>query len=945
MILEISGNMKKIILLFLLSIFALSVSGQVLGDGRTPLSAYYGTLNSFTNWTYAYNGGTIYVGQGAGTEDLTIGNGGSLTIDAGVKVVFCTLTSDLIVTNSGQLHAGGTGSPVTFTRYSPFNNYWGHIYFTSNAGASDLNNCIIEYGDVTRNITPANYGGGILADINNLSITNCTIRNNKAEWGGGIFVQQNRNPTIRNCNIQNNLSNQGGGGIYLWNYASSLIENCIFESNHCIGTTASYYTGGGLGTQSYCSIKLLNCTFINNSSDRSMGQSVMFYLSANDVATNCILWGVGNQLYLSGTSSISNCAVQGSAPIGTGNFVLNSSNSAIDGPNFSATDGSDWSIKYVSPCRDAGTITNPTIPTDFIGNPRIGPYDIGAYEVQYSRWSGTTNTNWSISTNWEANLLPTPSTSNVVIPPASNTPDIHVPGVTLKYIKIETGGKLTIAPSGQVTVDSLRNNGTLNLTSDATGMYSLMMNKYAGSGFANVEMYLTGGGGTNHWAWHYVAIPTPYRISKTVFTSIEPLNLMAYSDFYILDNSTATDNDGWIWHDGYQAGPPPGMSGPSFTNLFPGTGYAFYHSSASTVNFSNLTSLIPDLSSLLLQYNGGGKTYTSNYGFNLVGNSLTCGLNWNLISPSGDINNSIYYTINYKIGSYVRGAPSGINGASEHIPPLQGFLVRANASGASLDFTNAREHTTQQRYKKSLDINKKDTESSSSTDPMIKLELDNSSNQDETLIWFNHNATTSFDGDYDGLKILSSGYDQIYSWSSSKKYGINAMPLPDKSEIIFLGVKLLNSGSGFKIFASQFQGLNNYNVTLTDKSNSNFIVDLKTTSGYTFSSDAGTFPDRFILTIDAITTGVKDPIIQDKAFNVYVVDKTLNIDLLKDGWDGKSGLVNIYDLTGRKVLQQTNVEWYKGALTRIPLNISQGVYIVEIKAENNKFVTKINIIK
>ncbi len=71
----------------------------------------------------------------------------------------------------------------------------------------------------------------------------------------------------------------------------------------------------------------------------------------------------------------------------------------LHGPNFMATDGSDWSIEFISPCRDAGTTTHSTVPTDYIGNSRIGPYDIGAYEVQYSRWrSDATNpTSWTDS--------------------------------------------------------------------------------------------------------------------------------------------------------------------------------------------------------------------------------------------------------------------------------------------------------------------------------------------------------------------------------------------------------------------------------------------------------------------------------------------------------------------------------------------------------------------
>jgi hypothetical protein len=163
--------------------------------------------------------------------------------------------------------------------------------------------------------------------------------------------------------------------------------------------------------------------------------------------------------------------------------------------------------------------------------------------------------------------------------------------------------------------------------------------------------------------------------------------------------------------------------------------------------------------------------------------------------------------------------------------------------------------------------------------------------------------------------------------------------------VIPIAVKFLTGGSAIKIVASQLVGLDNYNVTLTDKANSNFTVDLKNTNSYTFASDAGTFPDRFILTVGTISTGVSDVIVANKDFNVYAFANTLNIDLLNSEWNGKNNTINLYDLTGRKIIQQTNVELVKGDLKKIALNLPQGIYIVEIKAENRKFVTKINIIK
>ena len=168
----------------MLLLFEVSLAGQS-GDGKTPGTAYYGTISSPQSWTYAYNNGIIYVGQ-IGNEDLTIGTGGSLSIEPGITIYLCTNTTDLIVTGTGSITADGTPlSKITFTRNYPTFNYWGHISFQTmgSAAASLFDNCVIEYGDVSSFSVsdPHGGGGGIFIDFNNVSITNCTLQHNKSQ--------------------------------------------------------------------------------------------------------------------------------------------------------------------------------------------------------------------------------------------------------------------------------------------------------------------------------------------------------------------------------------------------------------------------------------------------------------------------------------------------------------------------------------------------------------------------------------------------------------------------------------------------------------------------------------------------------------------------------------------------------------------------------------------
>lgn len=937
--------MKKILSIIFLLSFSLALSAQWYGNGLTAATAYYGVINgthTMQTWNISnYPMGVIYVGRSfTGQYDLEVGTGGVLTIEAGITVKFCTTASDLKITGTGVLSAlGSTSSYIIFTKNTQAT--WGHISFEASTGISFIQYCIIEYGSKTGTGIEG-YGGGIHANTSNLTISDCTIRYNLAKWGGGIFVNKNQNPSINNCIIKNNTATYGGGGLNFWNGSYSVVTNCLVYGNYA--TNPTVYGGGSIFIgPATGSVKIINCTLAKNTAGFRASE-IYFDSSPNSRIINSILWGTNTPYYGANSSNFVNCAIQSGYPSGSVGCVnLNSDNNNIAGPNFTAIDGSDWSIAFISPCRDAGVDSYPGVtipPTDYIGNLTIGTKDIGAYEAQYSRWKTTaSSSDWNTTSNWFGGV-PT-SEYNVIVPSgAANYPT----GSSSQDYTIGSGKYMLLEPGAKVTFGSLTNNGTLNLQSSAAGIFSLDMNIYNGTGVANIGMYVTGGGGPTGYKWHYVAVPVNYIGDKSVFTSINQYDLMLYDDSQIPDAIGANDNDGWVWHDGWDGT-------PGFSDLIVGKGYSFYHPNASAVvNFTDLTSLQTSVGSVPLQYSGDGKLDPTLYGFNLLGNSLTCGLDWNkVILSDPTIRKSIYYTVNFKIGMYVQNTPvgSGINGATKDIPPLQGFLVKTNATGTYLDFSGAKEHTGQQRYKKGSDLQESIPKGSNPIAPWIKLELNNSGNQDETVIWFNENATNSFDGDYDATKMFaaSGAYDQIYTISGTEKFGISGIPLPVESDTIPVGIKILKTGSNYKIIASQIQGLDNYKVTLTDKGNANFTVDLKGTRSYSFSSDAGTFPDRFVLTFSNITTGFSDIIIPDKTFNVFFFDRTLNIDLLNVDWEGKRGTINVYNLTGIRVLQQNNVEWRMGDIKRVPLNLPQGVYIVEIKAENQKFVTKINIIK
>ena len=262
-------------------------------------------------------------------------------------------------------------------------------------------------------------------------------------------------------------------------------------------------------------------------------------------------------------------------------------------------------------------------------------------------------------------------------------------------LTINTGNIFTINPPGKALITTLVNNGILNLVKEtsSTDIFSLMMDNYSGSGTANVQLFLTGGGYSGNYNWHLVAVPVN-GLSTNYFTNINSKNLMAYNDSRVV----TSDNNGWSYYNGY--GGTPGIpAGGEFSTLLFGHGYNFWCARDTTVNFTDMPSLGATIGTVPLQYSGSTPNNPI-YGLNLLGNSLTCSIDWNKALLSGPVSSTVTYFIAQKISTY-NVLVGGTNGATKDIPPLQGFFVQSTGTGASIDFTDAKEHSTQNRYKKS----------------------------------------------------------------------------------------------------------------------------------------------------------------------------------------------------------------------------------------------------
>ncbi len=500
---------------------------------------------------------------------------------------------------------------------------------------------------------------------------------------------------------------------------------------------------------------------------------------------------------------------------------------------------------------------------------------------------------------------------------------------------LNSKGTLTINGTAKGTVSgTLTNNGSLNLYSTSSGIFSLIFNAYsATTGLVHTQLAIQGGGSPNY-NWHYIAVPYTdgYDINDFVIVS---QSLLGYDETRV----TTNENQGWLWYDGVALNGV--AAGSPFYWMDFGKGYNYYIADGFTTIALNSTAggaLGASLGSLSTSYSGGSNNLTQ-YGYNLLGNSLTCSLDWNNVTFSGSISSTVYYTTGNKWASYNSGS-GGTNGGARYIPPLQGFFVKANATGASVDFTGAgvKVHSTQARYKKSLDS--QEETKGDIIYPKIKLELVGNTTSDETIVWFNENATTGYDEKYDGFKLFSSSatVGQLYSILNGQQFVINGIPLPSGTVTVPLGIIIPQSGV-YSLDKKVLEELDNYNVSLVDKMNGNYIVDIKNVSTYSFSSDAGTFTDRFILKFESILTHAETPSFINKKFNIYGTQGFINILPVDDF--GEESIVRVYDLTGRVVIQTNNSVFNKGSLVQIPFGGHQGIFIVEINSGSQRYKDKV----
>ena len=511
-------------------------------------------------------------------------------------------------------------------------------------------------------------------------------------------------------------------------------------------------------------------------------------------------------------------------------------------------------------------------------------------------WLGTTS-DWNTASNWSSANIPS-AIANVTIPAGRpNNP----------IISANTG-----AVSNNLTIDS---GASLNITAGG----SLIPN---GASSGNIT-YNVNVSDTN---WHLVA---------------SPLVGATYNDTWIVDNDIATGSDfgtnrGISTYDNSSFTSPNAagsaghwrysQSGDSGT-FETGVGYALIKDTNPGVSSGNysFTGIMPI--ALTPPISQGVNNW------NLVGNSFPSYMDITaFIAANGTVSGTSQLSAAFQ-SIYVWNPTSGGTGAyveltTGYIQPGQSFFVNASASATSLAISKA----MQSNQNPATSVFHK------SSTPSLKLSVSNGISTKTTQINYLENETNGLDpgfdiGMFNGVASDLSIYTNLVENNEDIAFARQALPASGmESTIIPIGLK---AGAGIEItFSIEALNLpNGIQVYLEDR-NVNTLTSL--TDGnvkVVLSENINGIGNYFLqLSSKALSS-------DSNSLESITVYTTSSNKLRIIGLSNAKASVKIFNITGKQVL---DTSFKANGVQDITLpRLSSGVYIVQIKSENNKLNKKI----
>lgn len=203
----------------------------------------------------------------------------------------------------------------------------------------------------------------------------------------------------------------------------------------------------------------------------------------------------------------------------------------------------------------------------------------------------------------------------------------------------------------------------------------------------------------------------------------------------------------------------------------------------------------------------------------------------------------------------------------------------------------------------------------------------------QLLVGYITGATNDYDNGYDGETFDGNEFMDFYSVNQDKKFVIQGRVLPfDENDEVSLGYRSVVIGD-FSIGIDEVDGMMQSQKVYIEDKLLNVVHDLKASS-YDFTTQAGTFNDRFVLRYVDKTLGTGDFEAADDKVVISVKNKQIKIDSSDETIDK----VLIFDLIGKQLYKKINVGNNEHVISN--LSSSEQALIVKIVLQNGQTVSK-----
>jgi hypothetical protein len=491
-------------------------------------------------------------------------------------------------------------------------------------------------------------------------------------------------------------------------------------------------------------------------------------------------------------------------------------------------------------------------------------------KISTTTWSGATDNNWNTSTNWSSGLPS--STSDILIPNSLSNYPTASSAVTVNSVTMISGSSL-------IAQSTFSGNVTYNRTIDF------------------VDGNLKG--------WYLLSSPVVGQ---------------DYNDDYVTANDIAsngtnrgiatytTTSDSWAYHQGAGSG-----------SFIAGKGYSLKRqTNTGTVSFTGT-----------LNTNDAGVDVTlDNTGnrYNLLGNPYTSSISSATLLGNGALSET--QTI------WIYDQTSGTNGAyavstlvgNFILAPGQGFFVKANEAGGTVNFSEANQSHSADTFQKSANTE-------------IKLKISVDGFQNYAKIYYLDNATKGFDVGYEGevfggVTDNFSIYSQLLSDNIGKKYQVQSLPNSDfENMVIPIGIKAA-AGKEIRLTADALNLPEAIKVFLEDREENTFTrLDELNASYKITTTSAINGVGRFYLHTTQGVLNINDAALDN--VSVFKVHNSIRIVGLQQG----KAAVKLFNVLGKQVL---NTAFESNGMKDISLpSLAKGVYIVQLETVEGKLNKKI----